>query len=234
MKIVAIDHRIVRWPIEPHGAARGRSERTALILAVRDDAGATGLGEAAPLPGMSIDHIDDALRACEALAARVPLTLEVPSHATALADRITPAPAARFAIETALLSALAQRTGTSIASMLAPLARRLRSSVPNVLAPVPHAELRNCVVVDDEDEAVAAVALGAPCLKIKAPTPADLERVRRIARAVPKARLRVDANRGWPRDQVRTLLASLSHLPLDFVEEPCADAHHLLAEPLMV
>src|SRR5688572_30620236 len=117
MRIVAVDYRIVRWPIAPRGAARGRwTERTALIVAVRDETGATGLGEAAPLPGMSIDNIDDAVRACEALAAHAPFTLDVPSHATALADRITPAPAARFAIETALLAVLAQRTQTSIAA----------------------------------------------------------------------------------------------------------------------
>ncbi|HEY5927012.1 MAG TPA: AMP-binding protein [Kofleriaceae bacterium] len=219
MHIVAIDHRIVRWPIAPGGAARHHSERTAVIIAVRDETGATGLGEAAPLPGLSIDHVDDAVRACEALAARVPLTLDVPSHATALADRITFAPAARFAIETALLSALAQRTRTSIAALLAPM---------------PQGELCNNVVVDDEASAIAAVAHGATCLKLKAPSPADLDRVRRIARAVPNVPLRIDANRGWPRAEVRTLLASIAHLPIEYVEEPCVDAYHLLVEPLMV
>jgi o-succinylbenzoate synthase len=223
MRIVAVDYRVVRWPIAPRGAARDRwTERTAVIVAVRSDAGTTGLGEAAPLPEMSIDTVDDTLAACEALSSRLPITLEVPSHATAIADRITPAPAARFAIETALLSALAQHTRTSVASLMTAM---------------PHAELRNNVVVDDEDEALAAVARGAPCLKIKAPVPADLDRVRRIARAVgersPITRLRIDANRGWPRAQVRTLLASLAHLPVDYVEEPCVDAHRLLAEPLL-
>src|SRR5262245_53764586 len=234
MRIVAVDHRIVRWPIDPKGAARGVTERTSVIVTVHDHASSTGIGEAAPLPGTSIDHVDDALRACEMLAARVPLTLEVPSHATALADRITPAPAARFAIETALLSALAQRTRTSIASLMTPLARRPRRSAPSVSASLPHAELVNNVVVDDEPDAIAAVTAGATCLKIKAPSPADLDRVRRIARAAPTARLRIDANRGWPRAEVRTLLASLAHLPIEYVEEPCRDAHLLLAEPLLV
>ena len=127
-----------------------------------------------------------------------------------------------------------QRTGTSIASLLAPLARPPRQSNPNVLASVPQAELRNNAVVDDEQEALAAVALGAPCLEIKTPSPTDLERVRRIARAVPNVRLRLDANRGWPRADVRTLLASLTHLPIEYIEEPCAEAHALLGEPLFV
>jgi acyl-coenzyme A synthetase/AMP-(fatty) acid ligase/L-alanine-DL-glutamate epimerase-like enolase superfamily enzyme len=263
MAIVAVDYRIVRWPIAPRGAARGHwTERAALLLAVRDETGATGLGEAAPLPGMSIDHIDDAIRAAEALSAHVPFTLDVPSHATALADRITTAPAARFAIETALLAALAQRTRTSIASLVAPLIPRASRSARNelglaasaassarnelalgaheptssrnVLVPIPQAELRCAVVVDDEVEALAAVAAGASCLKIKAPSPADLERVQRIARAVPGIPLRIDANRGWPRDQARSLLASLAELPIDYVEEPCIDAHELLARHLPV
>ena len=80
MRIVAVDHRVVRWPIAPRGAARGLAEhglgeRTAVIVTVNGESGATGIGEAAPLPGMSIDHVDDAIRACEQLAARVPLTL---------------------------------------------------------------------------------------------------------------------------------------------------------------
>ena len=189
MQIVAADHRLERWPIAPRGAARGRwTERASVIIAVRDDTGLVGLGEAAPLPGMSIDSLDDAMRACEALAASLPLALDVPGHALAIADRLTPAPAARFAIETALLSALAQRTRRSVASLIAPM---------------PQAELRSNAIVDDEHEAIAAMAAGAPCLKIKAPSPADLERVRRIARAVPGARLRIDANRGWPRARSR-------------------------------
>lgn len=221
MRIVAVDYRTLRWPIAPRGAARGGaapgsgwSERTAATIAVHTDAGATGLGEAAPLPGMSIDQLDDALHAFDALAARLPLTIEVPAHATAIADRITPAPAARFAIETALLAALAQHTRTSIAALL---------------APVPQAELRSAVVVDTVDEALTAVALGAPRLKLKTPTPAHLAFVRQIATAVPGTRLRIDANRGWPREQARALLASLADLPIDYVEEPCADAHELLA-----
>ena len=212
MRIVGVEAREIRWPMGPRGAARGLwTERVALVIGVRDDVGATGLGEAAPLPGMSIDSITDARRAVDALASHVPLVIESPAHATGLADRITTAPAARFAIETALLSALAQRARTSVASLW---------------GAVPQAELRHAVVVDDEREAQAAVAAGAQCLKIKAGDPA---RVHTIARAVPGVRLRVDANRSWPRGRTLAILESLRDLPIDYVEEPCRDAHELLA-----
>jgi o-succinylbenzoate synthase len=216
MRILAVEHRAASWPIPSGGAARGRSARTAVIVAVRDESGATGLGEAAPLPGMSIDHIEDALHACEELAARVPISVDTPGHASAVADRVTPAPAARFAIETALLAAFAQRTRTGIA---------------HLLCAVPQAELASAIVVDDEDQARRAAARGARCLKIKVGA-GDLARVRRIARAAPGCRLRIDANRAWARSDVRAHLATLAGLDIDYVEEPCADAHELLGEVL--
>jgi O-succinylbenzoate synthase len=213
MRIVGVAHRVVTWPMEPRGAARGKStERTAAIVGVRTEAGETGLGEAAPLPEMSIDSIADAIDAFEALAANTS-TIGSRSDATGLADQLTAAPAARFAIETALLSALAQQAGTSIAGLW----RR------------PQGELVNAVVVDDEADARRAVERGARCVKIKA---SDPDRVLRIAAAIPTTRLRIDANRSWPRAEAEAWLAKLEHLPIDYVEEPCIDAHELLSHRL--
>ena len=45
-------------------------------------------------------------------------------------------------------------------------------------------------------------------------------------------RLRIDANRSWPRADVHARLAALAAFPIDFVEEPCLDAHELLASRL--
>ena len=58
------------------------------------------------------------------------------------------------------------------------------------------------------------------------------ELVIRVAAAVPNVRLRVDANRSWPRADVMKSLERLALLPIDFVEEPCVDAHELLAQRL--
>src|SRR5882762_6161438 len=118
MRIAAIAARTLRWPIAGHGAARGRSERAAVILEVRSDRGIVGLGEAAPLPGLSRDMLDDAERAIAAFAGRAPLTIDAPAAAFAVAASAPPA--ARFAIETALLDALARERGISLASLLRP------------------------------------------------------------------------------------------------------------------
>jgi len=206
MRIERVAHRIVHWPIERRGASTRWTEREAVIVAVHGDA--TGLGEAAPLPGMSIDAIEDAVAAVHALAARLPIVLETPAHAVAVADRVTAAPAARFALESALLAAYAQHARTSVAALLA--------------HGRPLAELRTAIVCDapaDTDDAT--------CIKIKA----DRD-IRAIARAAPAARLRIDANRAWPRDGVIARMMALANLPIDFIEEPCVDAHELLGWPL--
>ncbi len=217
MHIVAAEQCELRWPLAPRASARGQgSERHVLVVGVRGDDGTTGLGEAAPLPGFSIDGIADARRAVDDLAGRLPLALATPGHASSVADRITGAPAARFALETALLSAFAQHARTSIAQLLSPM---------------PQAELRSAIVVDDEDTAQVAAALGARCLKVKVggEPEADIARVHAIARRAPGVQLRLDANRGWPADDVDRILAALRDLPIEYVEEPCRDAHQLLA-----
>jgi O-succinylbenzoic acid--CoA ligase len=212
--IVAVDHRIVRRSIDPRGAARGVRSREAVIIIVRTDTSLVGLGEAAPLPGMSIDTIYDAIAAADALAARVPFAIHSPRDASTLADQITMAPAAQFAIETALLTLFAQQRQTSVATLLTAM---------------PQAELENAVVVDTEDEARFATAR---CLKIKVGPTGDVDRVRRIAAAAPHARLRLDANRSWSRAETPAIIESLRDLPIDYIEEPCPNAHELLVAPV--
>jgi O-succinylbenzoate synthase len=88
-------------------------------------------------------------------------------------------------------------------------------------------------VVDDPEAARRAFAAGIRCFKIKLGADDPLDRVRAIAAAVPGATLRIDANRSWPRADVFGRLAALAALPLEYVEEPCRDAHRLLhAGPL--
>jgi O-succinylbenzoate synthase len=203
-------------------------------------------------------------------------------------------PATRFAIETALLDALARSSRVSIAALLAPLVERLHaplverllaartttgprpaagraaslaaaslgagprtpghvtpghaalghaapaatssvvpgSAAAGSVAAGPAAEVPLAAVVDDPASAQRAFAAGIRCLKIKLAAADDPERVRAIAAAAPGARLRIDANRSWPRDEVIDRLAALAALPIDYVEEPCREAHRLLAAPL--
>ena len=226
MRIVSVAARTVRWPLPGHGAARGRNERATMLVELGGDGGAIGLGEAAPLPGMSIDTLDGAEDAVTALAARVPFEVTDRGSAFAVARAVAArAPAARFAIETALLDALARAHGTSVAVVLRARAADPWNAVVSTRVPL-------ATVVDDAEAARRALAAGIRCLKIKVLAGDDLSRVAAIAEAAPEARLRIDANRSWPRAEVAARLAALARWPIDYVEEPCGDAHWLAAESL--
>lgn len=217
MRLASIAAHTVRWPIAATGAARGRGERAAVIVEVRGESGAIGLGEAAPLPGMSRDTLAACEEAIAAVSRRAPLSLD-PGALPALDGA---PPAARFAIETALCDAIARDRRISVAALLAAPAVPLRG------ASVPLA-----AVVDDAGAARRAVAAGIRCLKIKLTAEDAVDRAFAIAAAAPGARLRVDANRTWPRAEVADRLAALATLAIEYVEEPCPQAHRLLAASL--
>jgi O-succinylbenzoic acid--CoA ligase len=214
----------VRWPIEATGAARGRTERAAILLEIVTDTGHIGLGEAAPLEtslsptsNATMESLDAAAAALAAFCARVPFDVATDAiGALALFSADIASPSARMAVETALLDAQARVTGVPVASLL----RATASSV------------ECAVVVDDPAAARRAILDGARTLKIKVGPSGDVERVLAIHRAAPDATLRLDANRSWPRDRVLTYLRALAELPIEYVEEPCVDSIALLAEPL--
>ncbi len=217
MRIVAIAARTLRWPIAARGAARDRRDRAAVIVEVRSARGAIGLGEAAPLPGMSRDTLDDAAQAIAAFAGRAPLELDdVAAVARCAQAAGAGSPAARFAIETALLDALARERGVTLAALLRPAG----------VAAAPRVAL--AAVVDDAEAARRAYGDGIRCFKIKVGDADEVARVRAIAAAVPDATLRLDANRAWPRPEVAARVAAFAVAGVAYIEEPCRDAHLVL------
>ena len=197
--------RRVRWPIEPRGAARERAVREAVIVELHASDGRSGLGEAAPLPGVSRDTLEDAEAAFAELAARLPLSCDA---ALAFAATLA-APAARFAIETAVMT-------------IAAGPRSLAELLGVTRAP----ELDCAVVVDTLAEARAAVEAGATVLKVKVRSGFERAKLKTFADlGVP---LRLDANQGWTDGEARAHLHSLEGLPVEFVEEPTASTRALL------
>src|SRR5205814_6820825 len=124
--------------------------RDGLVLRLVDDDGRVGRGEASPLPGYSPDDRD----ACAASLAAVDVAalaigggdlLEGVRAAVARIDARLPA--ARFAVETALLDLAAQRLGTA----------------PHRLLGGGDRPPRSCALVEDVAGARAARARGVDC-----------------------------------------------------------------------
>src|SRR5439155_7333732 len=103
---------------------RGRGlSRRGLLLRLVDGAGCVGQGEASPLPGYSPDSLGGCRAALLRVAAwpRPPLDAERPlePQLRARLDAIDPAlPAARFALETALLDLAAQARGAPLWALI--------------------------------------------------------------------------------------------------------------------
>jgi o-succinylbenzoate synthase len=212
--------------------------RPSLWLELTDDEGRTGLGEASPLPPFSPDTIALCEQALLSIHARLgPLDPADPpaeslSRALApLTTALTAAPAARFALETALLDLLARRQATSLAALLGGPRPYSEAPVNGLLIASPDAEGLPA-------RAAALVADGAPALKIKlrAQSPLDftreLEALRAVRAQLPLPfELRLDPNAAWSLTEARARLAALAPIAPRFVEQPVApDLLPLLGE----
>lgn len=202
------------------GAAREISKRTFAMLTLTRGDGTAGIGEATPLPGYSSDSIE---RVVDELRALVPSPVQADPLATPfeLLRRVFEAhpiscPAARFALETALLDWLGRNREE-------PLHRVLRGDAAP--APIPIADLvmepnpaRWPAKVD------ALIAEGATHLKLKVGVDIgkEVSSLETIRAAHPRVSIRLDGNRRVPLDALRNEAAALEALEIELFEEPVA------------
>jgi o-succinylbenzoate synthase len=209
------------WPLFPWGSPAAGAEvpglRHSLIVALRDEQGRVGLGEAAPVPGFGDDSVSAAEVEVRRFGDQIQLRTVVVTPETLVDQDIGAlrSAAARFAVETAATDLLAQQRGV-------PLAR--------VLVPSPAARVTINAVVSTPAEAGDAWAAGIQTFKVKLGRAGqdDAQVIAAIRQAVPQARLRGDANQLWPQHEVHHRLGELARFRLDYVEEPCVDAWQLL------
>jgi L-alanine-DL-glutamate epimerase-like enolase superfamily enzyme len=184
---------------------------------------ATGLGEAACFPPVTIEDQVDVLR--EIGRAAPSLTgLEVPAYAEGIGDALdgilATLPVTRAGIETAILDAMAQIAGVPLRALLGgDLGARTRMLETDI------------TITIAEPEHMARVALawharGFRVLKVKvgADLDSDVRALTAIGRAVPGARLRIDANAGLTARQAISLARECERLGLavECWEQPCA------------
>lgn len=208
----------------PLSTALGRwQERKSLLVRLIDEHQRVGHGEAAPLPGYSSDTLEEAERALEGVD-----LLAIAALAAAgswdTAELELP-PAARFALESALLELGALEAGVPAWRLLADAAGGAVSH---------RQELSRLVDARDAGGVVAAgkAAWSARRRTIKLKLSpealeAQLEGVARLRQALPELRVRLDANRCLSLARARWLVERAAELRVEYVEEPIGDPAEL-------
>lgn len=177
--------------------------------------GVTGVGEASPLPGVSPDSLDEARHVLQVAATL--LDLDPSTSVQGAFDRIgqmiaIDAPAARFALETAVLDWLGKSRAKPVHALLGWTEARALSLA--ALVDTPFAEWHEAV-----DRAVKA---GHEVVKLKVghDLPSELKTIEVLRTTYPGLRVRLDANQTLSVSALQTAADTLNALDLEFFEEP--------------
>ncbi|WP_257458823.1 o-succinylbenzoate synthase [Archangium lipolyticum] len=209
--------------VHPLKTARGTYEaREGFVVSLRDEEGRVGQGEAMPLREFGTESAIECEQALEQYLSNLSRGLNPCMPPLPLGEGWgeglhANTPAARHAIEQALLDLQSQREGIPLSHLLSAEARG--EVQVNALLGAQGAEAL-------AEEARRAVAEGYTTLKVKVagrPLDEDAARLSAVREAVgPDIRLRVDANGGWKEPEALLALESLSGYGLELCEQPVA------------
>ncbi len=197
-------------------------ERHVVLLALTDEDGVTGYGEAAPLEaydGVSIERVHSALQSyVSVLAASEGLNGAQLIEACRAVEDL---PQALAAVDLALWDRAGRRAGKPVAALLSDDAV---TSVPV------NATLTALDRAGAAEQAAMAVREGFDCLKLKVGVGDDAGRVAATrAAAGPRVSLRLDANGAWSVSEAIAAIDALSPAGLELVEEPTHGVHAMRA-----
>lgn len=191
--------------------------RTGIVLELQDDE-LTALGEAAPLPGFSLESLEDVSAQLRKYASAIEnllrddLTLET---LQVFHRKNEIYPSLQFALDTLAVDYLSQKAGIPAQDFL-------------FEDPASTLQANAVVSIEEENKTIRQVSeyvdQGYTTIKIKVGK--DFENELRILRKVrssyPKIVLRLDANRAWEPDEAVENLYALEHLDIEYCEEPLA------------
>lgn len=186
-------------------AAGAITERRGIVLELRSAEGASGLGEAAPYPGLSGETVED----LDELIASDGARLLDPAI-----DLTTLPPSLACGVDTALLDLVARQHEQPVASVL--------DDDPATSVEV-NAVIGDGDAVEVNARAEEAAEAGYRVLKLKVGAGEPMRDVARIAAAragAPSARLRLDANGAWSLDVARAMLAATAQQHVELIEQP--------------
>lgn len=189
-----------RWPLKhPFTISRGRKQEAHVVAVTIEASGYRGRGESVPYARYG-ETVEDVVRNIERMA---PLILDGLSRQDLL--QRTPAGAARNAIDCALWD-LEFKQGT-------------RDDTKLPLEPLPCAYT---ITLNTAQQMAAEARKHAdwPVLKLKLGAAGDLQRLRAVRNAAPKAALIVDANEAWRADAFFDIAREIESLGVAVVEQP--------------
>lgn len=190
------------------------AERQGLVLALENEEGARGWGEAAPLPGVSDESIETAASALDRVVAQWTGAQAPPPDAKPAVLFGAP-PSVQFAGESALLDLWAARAGQTIPDQLGGADTvRMNALLTSNTTDLPGAVRR----LWDAGYRTVKLKVG------RSAVDEDLRRVHTVADTLGDGgRLRLDANRAWSVDAATAFAEGLGPVPLEYVEEPLTD-----------
>jgi o-succinylbenzoate synthase len=211
--------REVRWTLKsPVTTSAATVSRRDAVLVKLEHEGTVGLGEASPLAefgGEPVTQCRAALGEASRLITRAPTGAADVERLIDRAPALRTAPAARFAVEQALLDWVARRMGLPLRKLLSPGAAREVNVNALLVASDPDA-LR--------EEAARWRERGFSTLKLKVGARSaeeDLLRVRAVREgAGPDAKIRLDANGAWDAARAAQALRILGEVGLELCEQP--------------
>jgi o-succinylbenzoate synthase len=213
-------HKLTPYTLPLHEIWRSNrhdfAARTGWLLELEDANGIKGYGDCAPLPQHGTETEAVALTTLEATAPRLVGTSIAAGMELLPAAQTTPA--ARCALETALLDLQTKQQGMPMSHWLNPDAKR---SV-KVNAAIGALDDSAC------QRATAAMEQGYSVLKLKIGLTEprhELELLTKLCADLPTSiQLRLDANQAWNLTTARAFLDGVHGLPIESLEEPLAQA----------
>lgn len=201
--------------------------REGLLLRIASEDGSVGWGEAAPLPGFSREHLQQATRQAFKLK-RVMTGRSVADDWSSLeeivgkeVDESGLVPSVHFGFD---MGARALRAEVNERTLLDTMdgAGRTVVSVNGLLAGEREDVLKDARRMREEGYRAVKLKVGQPDVQ------ADIELVKAVSEALgPAVTLRLDANQAWDLDEAEAFAKGIADVRIEFIEEPLYDPMEL-------
>ena len=210
-----------RRPLALKGATLWRRE--GLLLRLTGDDGSEGWGESAPLPGFSVESLDQAIVQLRRLAGSMvgsEITGDWIGGGGALGGelkRLGSTPSVRFGLEMAVWNLYAASSGKALPELVAASPRKV-VPVSGLLSGAPDAVLEGARRMREDGYESVKLKIGRQTVT------EDIGLVSTLVEVLGNdVSLRLDSNRAWDYEAAAEFIRGVAELPLEYVEEPLAD-----------